>query len=45
MSRCTTIDVLKAQSYILFYARRTGRSPIINNHYNDTCDITPPLNF
>lgn len=30
LSRTTPDEVLKAQAYVLFYARRTGRSPVQN---------------
>lgn len=32
LSRCTSEDVLSAQPYVLFYARRNGRSPVLNRN-------------
>ena len=30
LSRCSSNDVLDSQAYVLFYARRQGRSPVMN---------------
>lgn len=30
LSRCLPEDVLNSQAYVLFYSRRTGRSPVLN---------------
>ena len=36
--RCSPEDVLKSQAYVLFYARRTGRSPVLNRFNNTNND-------
>ena len=39
IARCSSEDVLKAQAYVLFYARRNGRSPVL--HDSDIRDQAP----
>ena len=39
LTRSSPDEVLKSQAYVLFYARRTGRSPVI------PCDDTTPYKY
>ena len=41
LSRSSSEEVLKSQPYVLFYARRRGRSPVLNRLSND--DDESPL--